>query len=54
MFVQCQDAQDVEEYLVEAERRYIKWQRVWKSFKNETNLQEKAFKKVFWQKILEI
>ena len=31
-------AQDVEEYLGEAERRYMKWQRVWASFKNETNL----------------
>ena len=40
-------AQDEEEYLVEAECRYIKWQRVWTSFKNETNLQEKA-KKKFW------
>ena len=30
--------QDVEEYLVEDEHRYIKWQRVWTSFKNETNL----------------
>ena len=39
-------AQDVEEYLVEAECRYIKWQRVWISFKNETNLQEKAKKRV--------
>ena len=39
-------AQDVEEYLVEAECRYIKWQRVWTSFKNETNLQEKAKKRV--------
>ena len=39
-------AQDVEEYLVEAEHRYIKWQRVWASFKNETNLQEKAKKRI--------
>ena len=39
-------AQDVEEYLVEAEHRYIKWQRVWTSFKNETNLQEKAKKRI--------
>ena len=43
-------AQDVEEYLVEAECRYMKWQRVWTSFKIETNLQEKA-KKEFWQKV---
>ena len=39
-------AQDVEEYLVEAEHRYIKWQREWTSFKNETNLQEKAKKRI--------
>ena len=39
-------AQDVEEFLVEAEHRYIKWQRVWTSFKNETNLQEKTKKRV--------
>ena len=39
-------AQDVEEYLVEAECRYIKWQRAWTSFKNETNLQEKAKERV--------
>ena len=42
-------AQDVE---VEAQCRYLKWQRVWISFKNETNLQEKAKKKKeFWPKI---
>ena len=39
-------ARDVEEYLVETECRYIKWQRAWTSFKNETNLQEKAKKGV--------
>ena len=27
-------AKDVEEYVVEDERRYVKWQRVWTSFKN--------------------
>ena len=43
-------AQDVEEYEVEAECKYIKWQRVWTSFKKETNLQEKAKKKSFGRK----
>ena len=32
--------------MVEAECRYIKWQRVWASFKNETNLQQKAKKRI--------
>ena len=39
-------ARDIQEYLDEAERRYIKWQRALTSFKNETNVQEKAKKKV--------
>ena len=39
-------AQDVEDYLVEAECRYIKQQRIWTSFKNEANLQETAKKRV--------
>ena len=38
-------ARDIQEYLDEAERRYIKWQRALTSFKNETNVQEKAKKK---------
>ena len=37
-------ARDIQEYLDEAERRYIKWQRALTSFKNETNVQEKAKK----------
>ena len=40
-------ARDIQEYLDEAERRYIKWQRALTSFKNETNVQEKAKKKSF-------
>ena len=39
-------ARDIQEYLDEAECRYIKWQRALTSFKNETNVQEKAKKKV--------
>ena len=39
-------ARDIQEYLDEAEHRYIKWQRALTSFKNETNVQEKAKKKV--------
>ena len=39
-------AKDIQQYLDEAERRYVKWQRVLPSFKNETNVQEKAKKKV--------
>ena len=39
-------AKDIQQYLDEAERRYVKWQRVLTSFKNETNVQEKAKKKV--------
>ena len=35
-------ARDIQDYLDEAERRYIKWQRALTSFKNETNVQEKA------------
>ena len=38
-------ARDIQEYLDEAECRYIKWQRALTSFKNETNVQEKAKKK---------
>ena len=40
-------ARDIQEYLDEAERRYIKWQRALTSFKNETNVQEKTKKKSF-------
>ena len=40
-------ARDIQEYLDEAERRYIKWQGALTSFKNETNVQEKAKKKSF-------
>ena len=32
-------ARDIQEYLDEAEHRYIKWQRALTSFKNETNVQ---------------
>ena len=39
-------ARDIQEYLDEAEHRYVKWQRALTSFKNETNVQEKAKKKV--------
>ena len=39
-------ARDIQEYLDEAECRYVKWQRVLTSFKNETNVQEKAKKKI--------
>ena len=39
-------AKDIQQYLDEAECRYVKWQRVLTSFKNETNVQEKAKKKV--------
>ena len=39
-------ARDIQEYLDKAERRYIKWQRALTSFKNETNVQGKAKKKV--------
>ena len=39
-------AREIQEYLDEAEHRYIKWQRALTSFKNETNVQEKAKKKV--------
>ena len=39
-------ARDIQEYLDEAECKYIKWQRALTSFKNETNVQEKAKKKV--------
>ena len=39
-------ARDIQEYLDEAECRYIKWQRALTSFKNETNVQEKAKRKV--------
>ena len=39
-------ARDIQEYLDEAECRYIKWQRALTSFKNETNVQEKVLKKV--------
>ena len=39
-------AKDIQQYLDEAERRYVKWQRVLTSFKNETNVQEKAKRKV--------
>ena len=38
-------ARDIQEYLDKAECRYIKWQRALASFKNETNVQEKAKKK---------
>ena len=38
-------AKDVQEYLEEAECRYIKWQRAITSFKKETNVQEKVKKK---------
>ena len=38
-------ARDIKEYLDETERRYFKWQRALTSFKNETNVQEKAKKK---------
>ena len=37
-------ARDIQEYLDKAECRYIKWQRALTSFKNETNVQEKAKK----------
>ena len=37
-------ARDIQEYLDEAERRYMKRQRALTSFKNETNVQEKAKK----------
>ena len=37
-------ARDIQEYLDEAECRYIKWQRALTSFKNETNVQEKLKK----------
>ena len=37
-------ARDIQEYLDEAEHRYIKWQRALTSFKNETNVQEKLKK----------
>ena len=37
-------AKDIQQYLDEAEGRYVKWQRVLTSFKNETNVQEKAKK----------
>ena len=40
-------ARDIQEYFDEAECRYIKWQRALTSFKNETNVQEKAKKKSF-------
>ena len=43
-------AQDVEEYLVEAEHRYIKWLRVWTSFKMK-QIFKKKLKREFWQKI---
>ena len=39
-------ARDIQEYLDKAECRYIKWLRTLTSFKNETNVQEKAKKKV--------
>ena len=39
-------AKDIQQYSDEAECRYVKWQRVLTSFKNETNVQEKAKKKV--------
>ena len=39
-------ARDIQEYLDKAECRYIKWQRALISFKNETNVQKKAKKKV--------
>ena len=39
-------ARDIQEYLDKAECRYIKWQRALTSFKNETNVQAKAKKKV--------
>ena len=39
-------AKDIQQYLDEAECRYVKWHRVLTSFKNETNVQEKAKKKV--------
>ena len=39
-------ARDIQEYLDEAECRCIKWQRALTSFKNETNVQEKAKKEV--------
>ena len=39
-------ARDIQKYLDEAECRYIKWQRALTCFKNETNVQEKAKKKV--------
>ena len=40
-------ARDIQEYLDKAECRCIKWQRALTSFKNETNVQEKAKKKSF-------
>ena len=39
-------AKDIQQYLDDAECRYVKWQRVLTSFKNETNVQEKTKKKV--------
>ena len=39
-------ARDIQEYLDQAECRYIKWKRALTSFKNETNVQETAKKKV--------
>ena len=39
-------ARDIQEYLDEAEHRYMKWQRALTSFKNETNVQGKGKKKV--------
>ena len=39
-------AKDIQQYLDEAECRYVKWQRVLTSFKNEINVQEKVKKKV--------
>ena len=37
-------ARDIQEYLDEVECRYIKWRRALTSFKNETNVQERAKK----------
>ena len=47
-------AKDVQEYLEEAEHRYIKWQRVLTSFKNETNMGEKVKKKALAQSLEDI
>ena len=44
-------AKDVQEYLEEAEHRYIKWQRVLTSFKNETNIGEEVKKKALAQSL---